>query len=183
MYGVMFDLLRSYTIDRHGGRAAWDAVLKQAGFGYRMYFPVAEYPDEELVTLVIALSRAQSQSLQAVLEDYGHYLGPKLLQHYQMLIQPHWRTFEVLENTGSRAYPAVQKHNAKCQPPELHAQRLSPDQLTLTYRSERKMCAVAKGIVRGLADHFGESIAIRETACLLSGADRCEFELAHTAAG
>ena len=42
MYGVIFDFLRSYVIERHGGRATWDALLKEAGVtAYNALFEAA----------------------------------------------------------------------------------------------------------------------------------------------
>ena len=60
MYGVIFDFLRSYVIERHGGRATWDALLKEAGIGYKVYFPVAQYPDEEIVKLATTAAADQA---------------------------------------------------------------------------------------------------------------------------
>jgi len=46
----------------------------------------------------------------------------------------------------------------------------------VTYTSERKMCKVAEGIAKGLARHFGESIAIDQTTCMLRG-DECSIRV------
>lgn len=50
----------------------------------------------------------------------------------------------------------------------------------MTYRSERKMCGVAVGIVRGLASHYAETVEITEPSCMLSGAPACRIEVART---
>lgn len=178
MYGVIFDLLRDFVIERHGGRTTWNALLQEAGFGYRIYFPVGHYPDEDMLTLAITASRMFKQPLPRVLEDFGHFVGPSLLSRYSMMIRPQWRTFEVLENAGTHIYDAQRQH-AQRNPPQLRTVRHTPERMTLAYHSERKLCAMAKGIVRGLADHFGENIDIREIRCVFSGADHCEFDVSH----
>jgi predicted hydrocarbon binding protein len=43
----------------------------------------------------------------------------------------------------------------------------------VTYTSERKLCAVAKGIIQGIASHFQERVVIRERECMLKGAPAC----------
>jgi predicted hydrocarbon binding protein len=37
------------------------------------------------------------------------------------------------------------------------------------------MCAVAKGIVRGVAKHHGESVTITEAECMLTGGKECRL--------
>lgn len=183
MYGVIFDFLRSYVIERHGGRATWDALLNEAGIGYKVYFPVAQYPDEEIVNLATTAARMLKVPLSAVLEDFGHYTGPKLITYYDMFVRPEWRTFDVLENASARIHDAIHRHNPKRMPPRLVTRKLDGNRMELSYQSERKLCMVAKGIVRGLNDHFGEAIQIRETQCMHSGAECCRFDLERTAPG
>jgi hypothetical protein len=178
MYGVIFDFLRSYVIERHGGRDTWDALLKEAGIGYKVSFPVAQYPDEEIVNLATTASRMLGKPLTTVLEDFGSFVGPSLVTYYEMFVRPEWRTYEVLENASYKIHDAIHRHNPKRNPPELRAMRQGEHGMLVTYQSERRLCFVAKGIIRGLAQKFGENIDIRETRCMHHGAERCHFELA-----
>lgn len=57
-------------------------------------------------------------------------------------------------------------------PPELRCTRAETDEVVLEYASERRMCALAKGIAKGIAGHYGERIAIDEDTCMLDGSDR-----------
>jgi predicted hydrocarbon binding protein len=43
----------------------------------------------------------------------------------------------------------------------------------MEYRSERRLCAFAEGLLHGAADHYGERIEIERPACLKRGDDRC----------
>jgi len=183
MYGVIFDFLRSYVIERHGGRATWEVLLEEAGIGYKVYFPVVQYPDEEIVKLATTASRMLRVPLPAVLEDFGHYAGPQLITYYEMFVRPEWRTFEVLEKPSARIHDAVHRYNPKRLPPRLVARRLDANRMELTYQSARKLCMVAKGIVRGLKDHFGEALEIRETQCMHNGAECCRFDLVRSVPG
>lgn len=177
MYGVIFDFLRSYVIERHGGRDTWDALLKEAGIGYKVYFPVAQYPDEEIVNLASTAARMLRVPLPAVLEDFGDFVGPSLVTYYDMFVRPEWKTFDVLENASLKIHDAIHRHNPRRNPPELRATRQGDDRMLLTYHSERRLCFVAKGIVRGLSKKYGEDIEVRETQCMHYGAERCHFEI------
>ena len=55
----------------------------------------------------------------------------------------------------------------------LRVMRRGADEVIVIYASERRMCGVAKGIARGLGDHFGESIEVEEESCMLTGASSC----------
>jgi Haem-NO-binding len=179
MYGVIFDMLRSYVIERHGGRPTWDALLDQAGIGYKVYFPVAQYPDEEMVNLATTASKMLNLPVTAVLEDFGTFVGPSLVTYYDMFVRPEWRTFDVLENASAKIHDAIHRHNPRRNPPELRTTRVDANRMKLTYQSERKLCFVAKGIILGLAHKYGERIDVRETQCMHSGAERCHFDITH----
>lgn len=45
--------------------------------------------------------------------------------------------------------------------------------MVITYTSRRRLCAVAKGIMRGVGRHYREELTIEETTCMLSGAAAC----------
>jgi predicted hydrocarbon binding protein len=171
---VIFDFLRDYVIERHGGEETWKALLKANGYGYKIFFPVTEYRDEELVALAKSAAEALHTPLPAVLEDFGAYVGNKLMTFYHMYTRDEqWKTFDVIENAGGCIHNAIHKHNSMRKPPKLSAHRETDDLLVLRYQSHRKMCDVVKGVIRGLGERYGESFHIEETCCMHDGAREC----------
>jgi len=179
MYGVIFDFLRNYVIERHGGVETWRELLKASGQSpHKIYFPTGEYPDAEIVALAKSASEALNLPLTDVLEDFGSFVGPSLLSFYHMYVSnPEWKTFAVIENASGHIHDVIHKHNPSRKPPLLKARRLSDDEMSITYRSARKMCPVVRGIVRGMGDKFGESFKIEETACMHHGGPECVFRV------
>jgi len=174
MYGVIFHFLHDYVVERHGGKATWQALLEAQGYRYKVYFPVKDYPDEEIVALVETASKALDVPVPDVLEDFGHYVGPQLLSFYHMYVKdPNMKTFEVIETAGGSIHGVIHEHNPNRKPPRLSAERESDDLLIVHYQSQRKLCPVVRGIIRGLGDKFGERFDIDETQCMLHGADEC----------
>jgi hypothetical protein len=57
----------------------------------------------------------------------------------------------------------------------LRVSRRTADEVLVIYASQRRMCGVAKGIARGLGDHYGERIEIAEESCMLTGASSCSI--------
>lgn len=174
MHGIIFTELRKYVDEKLGG-SAWNDLLGAAGLKGRMYLPIQEYPDAEAVTLVTTAASITGLDAGVILEDFGGFIAPSLLGMYRTLVQPDWRTLDVLEFTEGTIHKVVRSANPGAKPPELKAVRISPTELHLTYGSQRKLCFVAKGIIRGLAAHFEEEIELEESQCMHAGAETCEF--------
>jgi hypothetical protein len=177
MYGVIFQFLREYVTEHHGGEDTWQALLDDNGYGYRLYFATGEYPDEEIVALAGSAAKLLGMPLPAVLEGFGTYVGPRLVNFYHGMVRGNWKTLDVVEHAGSRIHDALHEFNPSRKPPRLVPERHSEHELTLRYHSHRKLCPVVRGILRGLADHYGESIEIQETQCMHQGAKECVFQV------
>ena len=176
MHGIIFSELRKY-VDTRLGSGAWNATLADAGLGNKMYLPIQDYPDGDVVALVAAASRTTGLSPQEILEDFGQFIAPALLGLYRTLVQPEWKTLDLLENTEQTIHSVVRARNPGAKTAELHAVRVSSDVVDLTYYSQRQLCSVAKGIVKGLASHYGEQVTINERECMHHGASACRMEV------
>lgn len=174
MHGIIFTELRKYVDEKLGGNA-WTDLLAAAGLKGRMYLPIQEYPDAEAVGLVVTASEITGLDASVILEDFGQFIAPSLLGMYRTLVQPEWRTLDVLEFTEDTIHKVVRSSNPGAKPPELKAVRVSESELHLTYGSQRKLCFVAKGIIKGLAAHFNEEVEVEESQCMHAGAETCEI--------
>jgi hypothetical protein len=174
MHGIIFTELRKYVDTKLGGDA-WGDLLNAAGLKGRMYLPIQEYPDAEAVTLVTTAAQITGLDAAVILQDFGVFIAPSLLGMYRTLVKPEWRTLEVLEFTEGTIHKVVRARNPGAKPAELTAVRISETELHLTYGSHRKMCPVAKGIIKGLGLHFGEEITVVETQCMHQGASECKM--------
>ncbi|MCU7846262.1 MAG: heme NO-binding domain-containing protein [Candidatus Thiodiazotropha sp. (ex Monitilora ramsayi)] len=182
MYGVIIHFLREYVIERHGGEATWQALIEAQGYKYKLYFPVQDYPDEEIVGLVETASKALKTPIPDVLEDFGSYAGPKLLSFYHMYVKnKDMKTFDVIETAGANIHDVIHKHNPNRKPPRLSSQRESENVIVVHYQSHRKLCPVVRGIIRGLGEKFNERFDINETQCMHDGAEKCIMRVTRSA--
>lgn len=172
MHGAIFAELKKYVDAKLGGDA-WNALLTASGLGPRMYLAIQAYPDEDMVQIVTAASKKTGLAPEAILEDFGEFVAPDLLSMYRSLVKPTWKTLDVIEHTETTIHRVVRMQHADATPPYLHAVRNSEREVTITYNSARRLCSVAKGIVRGLAVHYGEVITIKEKKCMHRGATEC----------
>lgn len=176
MHGIIFSEMRKY-VDTKLGSGAWNTVLSKAGLGAKIYLPIQDYPDSDVVALVGAASEVTGLSAAAILEDFGQFLAPALLGLYRTLVPADWKTLDLLENTEQTIHSVVRARNPGAKPAELQVVRQSPETAELVYSSQRRLCMVAKGIIRGIADHYKEEVVITETSCMHSGSEVCKMEV------
>ena len=174
MHGIIFAELRKYVEARSGGNG-WSTLLEKAGLRGKLYMSVGEYPDSEVVALVTAASVVTGHSIAATLEDFGEFITPSLMGMYGHLMKPDWRALDVIENTERTVHSVVRVQDPGAKPPKLRTARLSPEEVILIYDSPRQLCGLAKGIGKGLAKHFNETLLISETRCMQKGASSCEI--------
>lgn len=173
MHGTIFVELQKY-VETKLGAEAWITLKREAGIARtEPYEPFETYPDEEVGALVGTASRITGAPAQALLEDFGLFIAPDLLDMYWGVIAPEWRTLDVLENTEKTIHDVVRINQKGSTPPYLHATRTSADEVAILYTSPRKLCSVAKGITRGIANHYGEAITIDDSRCMLRGDGDC----------
>ena len=181
MHGLVFSELKKF-VDHKLGAAAWNELLASAGLGNKFYMATQEYPDAEVVALVTAASRKTNIPPNDLLEAFGEFITPSLLRMFGHLAKPSWRTLEFIENAEDSIHKVVRVTNPGAKPSQLHVTRSGPNQIVVHYTSARKMCALAKGIAKGVARHYNESITLLENKCMNKGDSACEIVVAKAAA-
>ena len=176
MYGFILSELKKYVTAKHGD-PAWKSLMKEAGLGTKIYLATQEYPDSEVITLVNTAAKLAGKPVPTLLEDFGQFMVPTMMSTYRVAIKPQWRTMDLLEHVEEQIHQVVRRKNPNAKPPVLKCARISPSEVVITYGSHRKMCAVAKGIARGVAKHYRESIVITETSCMLKGGANCTMSI------
>jgi hypothetical protein len=155
------------------GNPAWDEVTRAAGVGGKVYSAGGSYDDAEVVGLVVSASKAAGVGPQALLEQFGEALAPTLFSTFGGLVDAQWRTLELIANTETLIHSALRASDPSARPPLLRTTPRPPDTLVVHYASERRMCGVAKGIIRGVAAHYGETVEVRDETCMLMGDAVC----------
>ncbi len=176
MHGIIFAELKKYVDTKFGGDT-WNTLLKDSGMWPRAYLIVQEYPDQEAVALVSSASKMTGKPVPAILEDFGEFVAPALVNMYSSLIKPEWKTLDLIGGTEEVIHRVVRMKNRGAKPPELKCRRPGPDEVVITYSSPRKMCAVAKGVAKGVAKYYKERVRVMETSCMLAGSPSCQISV------
>ena len=156
MHGIVFTLLKRYVQTQYD-HSTWVKLAEAAGLETVDYDRKSVYPDQHLYDLIGHAATMTGLSAGELHEKFGEYLVPDLMYMYQRLVQPGWRTLEMLEHTEATMHTQVRRDHAGNAPPVLHVQRLNANEVLIDYVSARRMSGLAVGIVRGLAAYFGEA--------------------------
>jgi hypothetical protein len=176
MHGVIFVELKKYVDNRVGGDA-WRALVEKSGVPTKMYVAMTTYDDAELISLVQTASEMTGTPAPALLRDFGAFIVPDLFKMYRAFMRPEWRTLDVLEHTESQVHTKVRGMTKGAMPPFLTCTRTSPTEVRIQYRSARKLCPVAEGIIDGIAANFGEKVTLGHDTCMLRGAAECDLRV------
>ena len=136
------------------------------------------YPDGEIVSIVQSVSLANGLPAEEILQQFAEGLVPSLLDVYGFLVSPRWTFVDFLLNTEAVIHKAVRLNTPSAKPPAIVAHKVALDTVTITYRSPRRLCSVAKGIIRGFATHYKVKAAIGEERCMLRGDPECVITVA-----
>lgn len=172
MHGIVHAELREYVVERFGADG-WARAVDRAGLGARTYSPTASYPDEELLALVLAVSRISGDPLDDVLTGFGVAIVPGLLGTYSAFIDPRWGAADVLEHVERVVHRTIRLQDPQATPPYLTAERRTDDEVLIRYTSPRRLCAFGKGLIHGVADHYGRRATIHDEACMHRGDEAC----------
>lgn len=177
VHGIIFFELKRFAESL--GQGVWWSVMREARLEGRLYLPLRVYPDADLQALIKATARLRRLKEHQMLEAFGAFLAPRLLEFYRVLAEPSWRTLEVIEHADARFYASVSRTAPEVSCP-FRVRRIHEEELEVTYFSQRRLCSMARGMILGLAAHFGETVNLREVECMHAGAGQCRIIVTRT---
>ena len=175
MKGVVFNLLEE-LVSRDFGEDTWDALLDASGLE-GAYTSLGSYPDVDLVKLVSAASVALAMPADDVVLWFGRNALPLFVDQYPQLFAPHESTQSFVLTLNDIIHPEVRKLYPGADVPEFDFD-VRDGLLVMGYRSPRRMCSFAEGLLFAAADHYGEQLTIEQPSCMKRGDDRCVLEIA-----
>jgi hypothetical protein len=176
VHGVILVELKKF-VDTQVGADAWNALLKDAGLGHKVYLATQQYPDDDVLRLLSAASSATGNAPESILKAFGHFLVADLVSVYGAYIRPQWGALDLLEQVETTMHRAVRSQNPGATPPSLRSERVSPNEVIITYTSPRKLCALGEGLIAGVADHYKTALSVEQPTCMLRGESSCHLRV------
>ena len=181
MHGLIFFYLQKFADVAAAGSTSWKGVRSSVTTTASRFLPSGSYPDGDAVAILSTIAETTSRPLPTILEEFGQFLAPHLVKVAGAVVDPAWRTLDLIEHTEAIIHTMVRTTTPGAAPPVLETVRQSPDELHLVYSSARRLCPLAVGLMRGIAAHYGETIRIEEPSCALRGDPFCSFVIEHVA--
>lgn len=177
MHGSICTIAKKF-VEHHHGADVWNVLLEHAGCPGASFSPIGDYPDEQVVGILTAACELLDCELDALLIEIGRFAGPELVTLATNMLHPSWKTFELVSNLETLIHRTIKINNPTAQPAHIQAHRLDDDHIQVIYSSRRGLCSLARGILEGVAEHYGENVAIEEVSCTRNGDPFCTFTLA-----
>lgn len=175
MHGLIFFYIQKFAEGIAKERRSVSPRRTTVSSPPKTFLPTKSYPDEDAVSLLSAVAEVAGQPLSSLLETFGGFLGTHLVKVAGQHVDPAWRTLDLVEHTETVIHTMVRATTPEATPPVIETARTAVDEVQVIYASSRKLCRLATGIIRGVADHYGESVEIHEESCMLDGAPFCTF--------
>lgn len=173
MHGLIFFYIQKFADSAAAGATSWSKLRSTVTTSHEKYLPSGVYPDADAVHLLDSIAQSAHEPLPTIVERFGEFLAPHLIKVAGKHIDPDWTALDLIEHTEAIIHTMVRATNPGARPPVLDTVRQSPHELTLLYGSQRQLCGLARGIIRGIGRHYGEDISIEETSCMHQGAPFC----------
>jgi Haem-NO-binding len=170
--GIFLDELEKFVV-RELGQTGLARVRGLTGRGDGGYRFDASYPDDELRLIIRGIAEATGTHPADLLEMYAEAMVPGLLEVYGFLVDPRWSFIDLLVNTQDVIHKGLKANSPDAKPPDMQVQRSGPEAVAISYRSRRRLCSVAKGIIRGVAARYQVNVVIGEERCMLRGDPEC----------
>ena len=177
--GLIFFFLQKFADVAATGSTSWKGVRASTATSAAKFLPSGVYPDADAVAILTTIAETSGRPLPSILEEFGQFLAPHLVKVAGPVVDPAWRTLDLIEHTEAIIHTMIRTTTPGAAPPVLEAVRQSPDELHLVYSSARRLCPLAVGLMRGIAAHYRETIRIEEPSCLLRGDPFCSFVVEH----
>lgn len=174
MKGVLFNAVEE-AVSREWGEDLWDDLLVAADLD-GAYTALGNYPDAQLVALANAAADRLNTPVGDVLRTLGRISFEPLLSRYTGILEKPTSLREFLPAVNELIHPQVLKLYPGASVPRF-VLRDNGNELELDYLSVRNMCTLAEGLVLGVADHYGETVAVDQPSCKQRGDSRCTIRI------
>ncbi|MGI9112491.1 MAG: heme NO-binding domain-containing protein [Gaiellaceae bacterium] len=170
MHGLIFTGLRDYSLQRLGEQEA------ERVWGGRRYEPTEAYDDDEFRARLDDLREATGDDPGDLERGFGIFAAETTFADlYPDYYARNDETLGFLLGIEQTIHTLVRATIRGARPPNLHVRRFGKDGVLVSYTSERRLCALLEGLVRGVSSHYGGTVRIEQIQCMHRGDTGCVF--------
>lgn len=162
MVGTIYLAFKNFVITQYD-HEVMEKSFRSAHFSPDHFAVMGVYPADNLHNLLDSLSNEVNRDKKDLLEAFGYFMAPKLHKMYLQHVDPTWKTREFLLNTEDVIHKVVRAKNPHANPARLRFTPIDSQKLRLDYDSKNNMLDFGIGIIKGLAEYYGENVVTETT--------------------
>ena len=176
MKGTVFTIF-SEMVEEAFGLEMWDTLIEETQpESEGVYTSAGDYPSSEIFAYVMLLSKKTQTPVPDLLRAFGKYTLGQFSQKYPQFFEiKDFKSF--LMSIDRYVHIEVRKLYPTAELPEINYESEHENQLTIIYRSPRKLCFLAEGLLQGASDHFKAPIQFGQSQCMHEGHDSCHIRI------
>ena len=180
MQGIIFNALEEFVIET-AGMALWNDVLDESKVSSAgVYTAGMNYDDAEIILLATKLCERLAIPLEDGLKGFGEFLFSFLLTKGPIELQEYHRPQALLMDLERVIHRDVKRIHVHSYTPFFEYTEQDEHSGILVYRSKRKLCIIAEGVIKGLAKHFNQQAQLAHTQCMHNDFDECVWSVTFT---
>ncbi|MEM8670056.1 MAG: heme NO-binding domain-containing protein [Planctomycetota bacterium] len=158
MKGMIFTEFIDFVEEQFGLDVVDEMIDASGSDG--VYTSVGTYAHDEIVQMLLVLSKRTQIEIPELLKVFGRHLFKYLAGSYPAVIGDTRDGFTLLSQIDNHIHVEVRKLYPDSELPRFTYEMASDDQMTLVYRSERALADLAEGLLFGCFEHFGQNVDI-----------------------
>lgn len=124
------------------------------------YTAVGTYDHNEMVAMLVTLSRLTGRPVPELLRAYGRYLFKQFAVLYPVFFEGVTSSIDFVARIEDVIHVEVRKLYPDAELPRFEVVEFTPDRLEIIYRSDRHLGDLALGLVEECIVHFGEAESV-----------------------
>ena len=142
-YGMVDDIIEASNLTSNG-----------------IYTSIGTYHHSEIVQLLSNLSDKTNTDASVLLKAFGEYLFDTFLKTYPSFFDNEENVFGFLKSIDSHIHVEVLKLYPDATLPKFETEERDDGSLIMTYKSERKMAALAEGLIEKAIEYYNQPHSI-----------------------
>lgn len=158
MKGIVFSEFLDLVEDKFGADMVDDIIDDSNVPSGGAYTAVGTYDHQEIVDLVVSLSKHTGISVPDLLKVYGQHLFGQLIAGYPIFLEGVDDVFGFLRTLENHIHVEVRKLYPEAELPKFVMEE-SDGKMSMHYQSERPFADLAEGLLNGCIHHFDQQVA------------------------
>lgn len=176
MKGIVYQVFNQYVEDKLSDEAWEDALENTQLESKGIYTAVGTYKSKELFNLINYLCNKYDIEPNAAVYDFGKYLFPVLSKKYPIFVENQTNLKDFIKTIDDVIHVEVKKLYPEAELPKMKYEEPNEKSLILYYKSPRKLCSLALGLIDGAAEYFNTAVTAKHLECMLNGNEYCKIE-------